>query len=249
MIFCLLLTSLLFEAGRISISQCRGMIRLLPKPHRNLLFLSSWRPITLLNVDYKLITKLFATRLSQFLPDLIHPDQKGFIKTRSIHENLIDIQSLIQESENSNMESMLILLDIHKAFDSIGWNFLKSVLIQYGFPEYFVTWFDIFYTGKELHILNNGHISEVIFPERGMAQGCSISPLYFVLALEVLAIAIRENEKIVGIPMGSTCKKLNLLADDALLALKWTSETFKEVVNTLHEFADVSNLAMKTNRL
>ena len=238
-----------FECGHLSITQRRGLIRLIPKVDKNPLFVSSWRPISLLNVDYKAVTKLFALQLATFLPNLIHSDQKGFIMHRSAHENLVDVQAIIAACESEpDTEAMLVLLDIQKAFDSIGWNFLKSVLIKYNFPDYFIAWFDIFYTGKELHILNNGCMSEVIFPERGVTQGCGISPLYFVLALEVLALALHDNDRIVGIPMGDACKKLNLLADDALLALKWTNDSFKEVLNVLEEFSQVSFLKVNEHK-
>ena len=69
-----------FEANHLSLTQRRGIIRLIPKRDKNLLFVSSWHPITLLNVDFKMLTKLFSVRLAKFLPDLVHPDQRGFIK-------------------------------------------------------------------------------------------------------------------------------------------------------------------------
>ena len=109
-----------FKAGNLSLTQRRGIIRLIPKRDKNPLFVSSWRPITLLNVDYKIITKLFSKRLSLFLPKLIHHDQKGFVKGRNISENLLDLQTILSVCEEFNTEGMLILLDIEKAFDSIG---------------------------------------------------------------------------------------------------------------------------------
>ena len=237
-----------FDCGHMSITQRRGLIRLLPKKDRNPLFVSSWHPISLLNVDYKILTKLFAKRLSLFLPDLIHEDQKGFIKGRSIHDNLLDAQALIAACEDLDEEGMLILLDIHKAFDTVSWQFLRDVLIQFNFPPNFIKWFDIFYNGKELHVLNNGYISEVIFPSQGLAQGCGISPLFFVLAIEVLAIAVHSNEKIQGIMLNDTVKKISLLSDDGLLSLKWAKATLDEVISTLDKFFSLSNLKVNSHK-
>ena len=237
-----------FENEKLSISQRRGLIKLIPKKDKDPLLVPSWRPITLLNVDYKMLTKLFSCRLAVFLPDLIHPDQKGFIKGRNIHDNLLDIQALISICEESDSEAMFLLLDIHKAFDSIGWEFLFSVLTQYGFPDSFIRWFNIFYSYKELRILNQGYMSDVIFPERGVAQGCGISPLFFILGIEVLAIAIREDPRIQGINMNNVSKKINLLADDGILALKWTESTLFAVKEVLSEFASVSNLMLNPNK-
>ena len=143
---------------------------------------------------------------------------------------------------------MLLLLDIQKAFDSKGWNFIRSVLIQYGFPQYFITWFEIFYTGKELHVINDGHLSEVIFPSRGVTQGCGISPLYFILSLEVLALAIRDDPQIIGMSVLDSIKKINLLADDGLLVLCWAQQSFDAVVEILQEFGEISNLQVNKHK-
>ena len=69
-----------FEQGRLSPSQRQGLIKLIPKKLRDLLFLNNWRPISLLNVDYKILTQLFEAQLRDIMPDLIHPDQHGFVK-------------------------------------------------------------------------------------------------------------------------------------------------------------------------
>ena len=237
-----------FDTGFLSITQRRGLIRLLPKKDKNPLFVSSWRPISLLNVDYKILTKLFARRLSKFLPNLVHKDQKGFIAGRSIHENLLDIQALLSACDNLNTEGILILLDFQKAFDSIGWSFIRSVLVTFQFPESFLRWFDIFYARKELRIINNGYMSAPIFPSRGVTQGCGISPLFFVLALEILALAIRDNPLIKGISIHGVSKKINLLADDGLLALRWTQASFEEMVKVLAEFESFSNLTVNKHK-
>ena len=237
-----------FQTKKLSLSQRRGIIRLIPKQDQNPLFVSSWRPISLLQVDFKILTKLFAKRLSLFLPDMIHADQKGFIQGRSIHENLVDIQAVMAACEDQSTESVLLLLDIHKAFDSVGWSFLRSVLREFQFPEYFISWFDIFYAGKELRVTNNGLLSDPIFPECGVAQGCCISPLFFILAIEVLALALRENPKIEGIILFKYTKKLNFLADDGILTLRWTQGTLDELLKVLQDFSFVSNLTVNKHK-
>ena len=196
-----------FDTGFLSITQRRGLIRFLPKKDKKPLFVSSWRPITLLNVDYKILTKLFARRLAKFLPNLVHKDQKWFIAGCTIHENLLDIQALLSAYDNLNTEGMLILLDIQKAFDSIGWSFIRSVLVTFEFPDSFLRWFDIFYARKELRVINNGYMSAPIFLSQGVAQGCGILPLFYVLAFEILALAIRDNPLIKGISINGVSKK------------------------------------------
>ena len=77
-----------YELGRLSVSQRRGIITLLPKDDSELLLLQNWRPITLLNADYKIASKAIARRIEPTLSKLVHPDQTGFIKGRYTGENV-----------------------------------------------------------------------------------------------------------------------------------------------------------------
>ena len=77
----------------------RGVLRLVPKKNKDLLDVAHWRPITLLNVDYKLLTKSLQLRLASILPNLVHRDQKGFVKGRYIGDNIMDLYSLVAAVE------------------------------------------------------------------------------------------------------------------------------------------------------
>ena len=77
-----------YEVGKLSIAQRRGVITLIPKADSDLLDLQNWRPITLLNTDYKIASKALARRIETILPKLVYPDQTGFMKDRYIGENL-----------------------------------------------------------------------------------------------------------------------------------------------------------------
>ena len=84
-----------FQAGHMSTSQRQGLIKLIPKKLRNLLLITNWHLITLLNVDYKILTKLFASRLQDILPDLIGSDQRGFVKDRRLSNGILDLYAII----------------------------------------------------------------------------------------------------------------------------------------------------------
>ena len=120
--------------GKMSASQCRGVLHLVPKKNSDLLSVCKWRPITLLTVEYKLLSKALALRLREVLPDLVHLDQKGFIKNRYIGDNVMDVYALIVQAENNSEEDLLLLLDIQSAFDSVSWLFyigsLKHTIFQ-----------------------------------------------------------------------------------------------------------------------
>ena len=242
--------SLLFawSVGKMSITQRRGIIRLIPKVGKNLKNVASWRPISILNVDLKILSKSLSLRLSEVLPELVHPDQKGFVKGRFSGENVVDVYSMIQMAKDNEEEYTLLMLDIEKAFDSVSWSFLQEVLWAYNFPPSFISWIQILYKDKELRIVNNGHSSESITPLRGTAQGCSLSPLLYVLVMETMALNIRNNAKIEGFHIGDYHKKLAMLADDTLLALKASKISFEHALETLKQFAIISNLSVNASK-
>ena len=117
-----------YELGELSISQRRGVISLVPKEDSNLLLLSNWRPITLLNIDYKIASKTIAKRIENVLPKLIHTDQTGFIKGRYIGQNIRLLIFILDETKLQEIPGILLLLDFKKAFDTIEWSFIQQTL-------------------------------------------------------------------------------------------------------------------------
>ena len=127
------------EQQHFSVHQCRGLLKLIPKKYRNPGYITNLRPITLLNVDYKIVTKSLANRLKAVIPSLIHTDQKGFVQNRYLGENVLELQTIMKMADNyENEEFALLSLDIEKAFNSIDWGFMRKALLNYGFPPYFM---------------------------------------------------------------------------------------------------------------
>ena len=100
------------------------MITTVPKGNKDRTKLENWRPISLLNVDYKFFAEVLASRLCTFLPDIIHPNQTGFVKGRYIGENIRLIDDLLVISAYRNLEGFLVALDFEKAYDKIDCFFL-----------------------------------------------------------------------------------------------------------------------------
>ena len=124
-----------YNEGELSISQRRGVITLVPKEDSCLSDLSNWRPITLLNLDYKITSKVIANRIERFLPRLIHPDQTGFVKGRYIGQNIRLINDIMEQTKLQNIPGILLLLDFRKAFDTIEWSFIQNTLNLLNFGE------------------------------------------------------------------------------------------------------------------
>ena len=134
-----------FEIGQLSISQKRGIIKLIPKKSEELYYIKNWRPLTLLNCDYKIATKAIANRLKTHLHKLINNDQTGFLKGRFIGENIRLIDSVVNYTAAKNIPGLLLFLDFEKAFDTLEWSFIQKALISFGFGPSFVQWFKTFY--------------------------------------------------------------------------------------------------------
>ena len=112
-----------FQMGKLPISQKRGIITLIPNKNKNRALLDHWRPISLLNTDYKIATKAIATRISKVLPFRITGDQTSFIKGRRITQNVRLIADIIECTESLNISGIALFLDFKKAFD--GASYLK----------------------------------------------------------------------------------------------------------------------------
>ena len=123
----------------LSTSHRQAVIKLIEKKNKDKRFIKNWRPISLLNVDYKIISKAHASRLKQVLPNLISPQQTAYIKNRFIGENGRLIADIIEITDALNKEGFLVTMDIEKDFDSLDHSFVISVLRKFGFGNNFVS--------------------------------------------------------------------------------------------------------------
>ena len=233
-----------YEIGQLSVTQRRGVIKLLPKKDTIPHFIKNWRPISLLNCDYKIATKAIANRIKKVIPNVINQDQTGFIKGRFIGENIRLIDSLIKYSVDRNIPGLLLFLDFEKAFDTLEWHFIRKALQHFGFGQSLINWVNVFYSSAESCVLNNGWASYFFRLSRGVRQGCPLSPYLFIISAEILANAIRENPSVKGITVNKTEIKLSQYADDTTLTLDGSERSFQEAMRMLEFFEKASGLSL-----
>ena len=205
-----------YRDGLLPSSSCKGLITLLFKKGDRL-DRKNWRPITLLNIDYKLCARTLAGRLLRVIHHVVHSDQTCGIPGRFIGENVVLLRDIVDITSELNLPAAILSLDQEKAFDRVDWNFMFLCLERMGFGQSFVRWVRLLYTRARCSILVDGYTSPVFYPSRGVRQGCPLSPLLYVLTMEVLAANLRAHSDIVGICLPNSPSPLpvvSLYADD-----------------------------------
>ena len=237
-----------YARGLLSITQRRGLITLIPKKNKPANFLKNWRPITLLNCDYKIAAKSIASRIRKVLPKIINNDQTGFLKNRFIGENIRLLDSIINYTNTEQIPGLLLFVDFEKAFDSVEWSFMEKTLKYYNFGTSLVAWIKLFYTDISSCIQNNGWSSDFFALSRGVRQGCPLSPYLFILCAEILGSAVRKDNEVRGITILGTECKLSQYADDTTMILDGSQSSFSRTLYLLDSFASISGLKVNYDK-
>ena len=239
-----------FKEGALSPSQRQGVITLLHKGKElardNL---GNWRPISLTNTDYKILTKALAIRLGKVIGSLVSTDQAGFIKGRNISALLRELADIIMCEKYRKSRGIILAIDFRKAFDTISKRFMLDTFKFFGFGQNFMRWIEVLLNERTAVVKNGGYLSREFNLERGIRQGCPISPLIFVLAVEIMAIGIRQNRNIKGIklPRSDQTAKVKQFADDTTLLLRDLMD-FREVLSKIKQFSKCSGLYLNEQK-
>ena len=237
-----------FEFGRLPQTLNQASISLLLKEGKDPLACASYRPISLLNVDFKLLSKLLALRLDSILPSVISSDQTGFIRNRHSFSNLRRLFNTIYNVSTSKTQEALISLDAEKAFDRVEWNYLFFTLEKFGFGNQFISWVKLLYASPQASIRTNDVQSDYFHLHRSTRQGCPLSPLLFAIAIEPLAIKLHSHPNISGILRNNMELKVSLYADDLLLYVSDLPISVPAVLTTLKAFGQISGYKLNLNK-
>ena len=236
------------QSKELSISQRKGIFTLIHKgKDLNKDEIKNWRPISLMNVDYKILTRVLAKRLQNVVSEIVHENQSGFIRGRQITKVLRELDDVIERDKFYKSSNLLLAIDFEKAFDTISCQFIMKMCYKFGIGEYFGDWIKIVMNNRLACVKNNGLVSETFELQRGIRQGCALSPLLFILAVELLAIKIRSDENIKGAKYGNYITKVRQYADDTTFLLRDEIDV-REVLSRLKDFETFSGLKINKNK-
>ena len=192
------------ERDSLSPSQGRAAVRLIPKV-AGVCGVSSYRPISLLNTDYKLMASVLACRLKSTLKYTISPSQKGGVPGRLLSDNLCLYRDVIQyvndrskpeQHTNSRVNSFgggIIGVDLEKAYDLVNRNVLWGILGAMGYPATFIHWLKVMYSVADMSILNGSRVAGDVTGVQSVRQGCPLSVHLYVLYVEPLLVQLTRK--------------------------------------------------------
>ena len=236
--------------GKLSISQRHAQLRLIHKKDDREI-LENWRPISLLNTDYKILAFILSSRLQPILGRIINHDQTAYLKKRFIGQNVRLTYDVIDYANTENIPGAILFLDFRKAFDTIEWNFMFKTLEKFNFGTTFVNFTKTLYNACQSSVLNHGWVSEPLSLKRGIRQGCPVSALLFLLVAEIMATKIRSDQEINGIKI--TNKKwskeirISQVADDTTIFVS-NKQSIERVIQIVEKYSSVAGLTLNLNK-
>ncbi|WMV60256.1 hypothetical protein MTR67_053641 [Solanum verrucosum] len=235
-----------FSSGKLLKSFSCTAVTLIPKvasPSK----VKDYRLIACCKIVYKIITKILTHRIKDVISDGVSPSQTAFIEGRSILDNMLFSHDVLKCYTRKGLSSRCVMkVDLRKAYDSIEWCFLRSMLVELGFPYKFIQWVMECVTSVSYSLLMNGGLTEPFKGRRGIRQGDPMSPYLIFIAMDYLQ---RELNQVLIHPQFQfhpRCKKLGVVhicfADDLLMFCKADITSIKLLQAAFVKFSSVSVL-------
>ncbi|XP_022870493.1 uncharacterized protein LOC111389759 [Olea europaea var. sylvestris] len=237
-----------FSSGCILKQINHTAIALVPKSD-HMSHVGDYRLISCCNVIYKVIAKIFVSRLRPILRDIVGHAQAAFVEGRSIMENIHLAQELLRQYNRKRVAPRCLLkIDLSKAYDSVCWDFLRNVFVGLQFPSRFVNWIMERVTSTSYSIALNGTLHGFFKSEKGLWQDDLFSPFLFVLCIEYLSRLLKDATYDSDFNFHPKCgpQKINNLAfvDDLMLFAMGDFLSIKILMDCLSKFGSVSGLKL-----
>lgn len=232
-------------------SHRESVVTLIPKQGKPSDSLKGWRPISLLNVDFKIVSTAIANRLKSVLSDIISSTQTAYIPGRFIGENTRLMYDVIEHVNNTGASGCMMAIDFEAAFDTVSWQFLGEALRYYNFGPMYTRMLKTYYLCSDnfSRIVLDGNLGPKIYMERGIRQGDPISGHLFNLVMEPLASQLLKSKLIQGIPLSHELEaRVSQYADDLIVFSQLRQTSMGAVMTELRRFTEVSGLRVNIDK-
>jgi exonuclease III len=207
---------------------------------------ANYRPITLLNVCYRIYAKILCNRLAPYLDALIGQEQTAFISGRCITDTVMLNQCLPRLLFQTGAEGFLISCDFQKAYDTINRNFLLQVLRRLGLPQPFIEMVNTLLSVETTaQVKMKSMISKSMKFEAGVRQGCPLAPILYLFIGEALLCYLKANIK--GIHVGDRKFTASQHADDTNIFVQ-TERDLHRAIDLLETFAKASGQKLNVQK-
>ena len=228
-----------------------SFLRLIPKAGKDTRVISNLRPITLSNTDHKLITKTYASKLTNVVADYISEEQTAYIPGRLINDNVRSMLMTLDLSEvDANVNGVVVSLDAKKAFDSVDHGYIRRCLAAFGLRN-FISVFNVLYKGLKSNIIFNGKVIDGYSILKGVKQGDALSCVLFILCMEPLLRNIKLNPTISPISSPALpirIPKVYSFADDITAIVKNEIQGVQGIFNEYNDFSMASGLLLNADK-
>lgn len=225
--------------GKLPSSFYRGTIVLICKDEKKRDQLKSWRPITLLNLDYKIFAKALANRIYPALPAVVSDTQAANIAQRSTQHNIAAITDIMHWIERTNNAGAVFAIDSEKAFDRVNHNYMFRCLEKINWNDNLTEMIRLIYKEAISRVLVNGHATREIRIERGVRQGCPLSAALFIITMEPLLQKIKQKTTPLFLPIIGKVVPVFAFADDVTVIINGAEEV-KNVLQACESYERIS---------
>ncbi|XDV53672.1 hypothetical protein PO909_022110 [Leuciscus waleckii] len=236
------------ERREVPESMGLGVITILYKNKGSPLSLGNYRPLSLLNTDYKILTKVLTNRIKEVVGNIISQNQAYSIPGRDITDTICTIRDVVDSLDKDGEGGIVLCIDLNKAFDRVEHSFIEQTMRRFGFGERILRWISLLYNNAKSCVKVNGVLTDSFPLERSVRQGCPLSALLYSITAEPLATLIKKDKEIRGIPIPhGRMSLIHQYADDTTFTVR-DIESINKIMKHMETYGKASGAKINIDK-